>query len=203
MNKVLILFAHPRFEKSRTNRALLDAIKNMPGVTLNDLYEEYPDFNIDVAREKELLLDHQIIVWHHPVYMYGPPALLKQWIDVVLEYGWAHGKSVNYLKGKIILNAFTAGGSRNAYRPGGHNRFTMREFLVPFEQTATLCAMVYLPPFAVHGTHLLTKRELADCASLYRRFLEKFIGKDYDTEVLCRYEYLNDWLMEEEAPVRP
>ena len=194
MNKILILFAHPRFEKSRINRALLHTVMNMPGVTVNDLYEEFPDFNIDVDREKKLLLDHQVIVWHHPVYMYGPPALLKQWIDVVLEHGWAHGKTATNLKGKIILNAVTAGGTRETYRPGGHNRFTMRQFLAPFEQTARLCAMAYLPPFVVHGTHLLTEKELTVCASLYRRLLEKLIGKEYDTEMLRRYEYLNDWL---------
>ena len=52
MNKILILFAHPRFEKSKTNRALLKNIGRLEGVTLNDLYEQYPDFNIDVDREK-------------------------------------------------------------------------------------------------------------------------------------------------------
>jgi glutathione-regulated potassium-efflux system ancillary protein KefG len=55
MNKILILFAHPRFEKSKTNRALLKNIERQEGVTLNDLYEQYPDFNIDIDREKELL----------------------------------------------------------------------------------------------------------------------------------------------------
>ena len=56
MNKILILFAHPRFEKSKTNRALLKNIEKRQDVTLNDLYEQYPDFNIDVDREKELLV---------------------------------------------------------------------------------------------------------------------------------------------------
>jgi len=52
MNKILILFAHPRFEKSKTNRALLKDIDSINGVTLNDLYEQYPDFNIDTDRVK-------------------------------------------------------------------------------------------------------------------------------------------------------
>ena len=156
MNKILILFAHPRFEKSKTNRALLQNIVERQGVTLNDLYEQYPDFNIDVDREKELLIAHQIIIWHHPFYMYSAPALLKQWIDLVLEYGWAHGKDGDFLKNKIIFNAITSGGTREVYAATGYNRFTMKEFLLPFEQTATLCKMIYLPPFAVQGTHLLT-----------------------------------------------
>ena len=75
MNKILILFAHQRFEKSKTNRALLKNVGRIDSVTVNDLYEQYPDFNVDTDREKMLLMAHQIIVWHHPFYMYSAPAL--------------------------------------------------------------------------------------------------------------------------------
>lgn len=91
MNRILILFAHPRFEKSQASRALLKDVGQLPEVTLNDLYKKYADFNIDIDAEKALMAAHEIIVWHHPFYMYGAPALLKQWIDLVLEHGWAHG----------------------------------------------------------------------------------------------------------------
>ncbi len=194
MKKILIIFAHPRFEKSRINRGLLEDIEKLEYVTLHDLYEEYPDFNIDTDREKSLLLRHSVIVWHHPFYMYGVPALLKQWIDLVLEYGWAHGKNGNNLQGKIIFNALTAGGTRDAYAAGGHNGFTMREFLVPFEQTAALCKMVYLPPFVVHGTHLLTKGDVEIRRRLYHTLLDRLANSEYDTNTLKKYEYLNDWL---------
>jgi putative NADPH-quinone reductase len=137
MNRILVLFAHPRFEKSRTNRALLKRIEHQEGITLQDLYEQYPDFNIDVDREKALLVAHQIIIWHHPFYMYSAPALLKQWIDLVLEYGWAHGKGGDFLKGKMLFNAITSGGTREVYAHGRYNRFTVQEFLIPFHQTAT------------------------------------------------------------------
>ncbi|MBE0558115.1 MAG: NAD(P)H-dependent oxidoreductase, partial [Proteobacteria bacterium] len=129
MNNILILFAHPRFEKSRVNRALLAGVDKIPGVTLRDLYEQYPDFNVDVEREKELLTEHRVVVWHHPFYMYGAPALLKQWLDLVLEYGWAHGRGVYSLKDKVAFNALTSGGTKEAYTATGHNRFTVREFL--------------------------------------------------------------------------
>lgn len=102
MNNILILFAHPRFEKSKTNRALLKNIDRINGVTLNDLYEKYPDFNIDIDREKKLLLNHQIIIWQHPFYMYSAPALLKQWIDLLMEHGWAHGRGGTNLNNKIM-----------------------------------------------------------------------------------------------------
>jgi len=203
MNKILILFAHPRFEKSKTNRALLKNIEQRQGVTLNDLYEQYPDFNIDIDREKELLVAHQIIIWHHPLYMYSAPALLKQWIDLVLEYGWAHGKDGDFLKNKIIFNAITAGGTREVYAPGGYNRFTIKEFLVPFEQTATLCKMIYLPPFAVQGTHLLTGETLKHHVALYHALLDKLVAGDFDIEAMKKVEFLNDWLLPETGLAKP
>ncbi len=203
MNKILILFAHPRFEKSKTNRALLHNVEQRQGVTLNDLYEQYPDFNIDVDREKELLTSHQIIIWHHPLYMYSAPALLKQWIDLVLEYGWAHGKDGNFLKSKIIFNVITTGGTREVYALGGYNRYTIKEFLFPFEQTATLCKMVYLPPFAVQGTHLLTDEKLKDHVTMYHTLLEKMIAGDFDIEAMKKVEFLNDWLLSGTGLIKP
>jgi glutathione-regulated potassium-efflux system ancillary protein KefG len=194
MKKILILFSHPRFEKSRANRALIEDIDKVEGVNCHDLYEEYPDFNINVEREKELLGNHRIIVWHFPFYTYSAPALLKQWMDVVLEYGWAHGSTGNALKDKIAFVVLTAGGTRESYAANQHNQFTLCEFLRPFEQAANLCKMIYLPPFAVHGTHMLTDQQLAAYANAYRRLLRKLTTAEYDTASISRFEYLNDWL---------
>ena len=195
MKKILILLAHPRFEKSRTNRFLLDKIEEQPGITLNDLYERYPDFNINVASEKALLTEHDIIIWHYPLYMYSAPAMLKQWIDVVLEYGWAHGSRGNALKDKTIFNALTAGGARESYAHNEPNRFTLRELLVPWEQTAALCKMIYIPPFVVHSTHLLTDQQLVEYARLYRLLLQRLSNDEPHLENVRQYEYLNDWLL--------
>jgi glutathione-regulated potassium-efflux system ancillary protein KefG len=197
MNKILILFAHPRFEKSRASRALLKDIGQLPEVTLNDLYEKYADFNIDIEAEKALMTDHRIIVWHHPFYMYSAPALLKQWIDLVLEYGWAHGRGGEALKDKIIFTALTSGGTREVYAANGFNRFTIAEFLRPFEQAAVRCKMTYLPPFAVQGTHLLSEVELETHAAQYRTLLERLIRGDFSTDSMMRFPFLNDWLAHE------
>jgi glutathione-regulated potassium-efflux system ancillary protein KefG len=176
------------------NRVLLNGIDQIPQVTLHDLYERYPDFNVDIEQEQELMTAHQIIIWQHPFYMYGAPALLKQWIDLVLEYGWAHGRGGDFLKGKIIFNALTSGGSREVYAADGYNRFILREFLVPFDQTATFCKMIYLPPFAVQGTHLLTEAQLARHASLYHTLLERLSRGDFSLELMRKFPLLNDWL---------
>ena len=87
--KLLILFAHPRSSASVVQRAMLRAIDGLDGVTLADLYAEYPDFDIDVAREQDRLLAHDLIVLQHPFYWYSSPAIIKEWQDLVLENGWA------------------------------------------------------------------------------------------------------------------
>jgi len=68
MNKILVIFAHPAFEQSKVHRVLMEEIKQLNGITIHDLYEHYPEFDIDVATEKALLLDHDIIIWQHPLF---------------------------------------------------------------------------------------------------------------------------------------
>jgi glutathione-regulated potassium-efflux system ancillary protein KefG len=161
-NRVLVLFAHPALEKSRVNRHLIYAADGLEGVTFHDLYEEYPDFQIDVAREQELLRAHDVIILQHPFYWYSAPALLKEWLDPVLEHGFAYGTDGVELRGKTLMNAITTGGPRDAYQADGYNRFTIRQLLAPFDQTAALCGMRYLAPFVIHRS--LVIRDGADAA---------------------------------------
>ncbi len=167
-----MLFAHPSLQRSRVNRALIDAVRDVEGVTVRDLYELYPDMDVDVRREQALVTEHDLLVFHHPLYWYSAPPLLKQWIDLVFEHGWAYGGGGGALRGKRLLTVTTAGGREEAYRPGGHNRYTMAQLLTPFDQTAHLCGMDYLPPFVVHGTHALSDDDIAACGADYRRALE-------------------------------
>lgn len=53
--KILILFAHPLFEKSRVNKMMLAKLPTSANLTLRDLYEEYPNFEINIALEKQVL----------------------------------------------------------------------------------------------------------------------------------------------------
>ncbi|MEB2781740.1 NAD(P)H-dependent oxidoreductase [Algoriphagus persicinus] len=55
MRKVLVLFAHPKFEHSQVNQALIQAITGLENVEIRDLYESYPEFNISVQVEQESL----------------------------------------------------------------------------------------------------------------------------------------------------
>ncbi len=191
MQKILVLFAHPRFEQSKSNKALIEGIKGIEGVTLHDLYEQYHDFNVDTILEQNLLVNHDVIIWHHPFYWYSCPPLLKQWIDIVLEYGWAYGPGGNALEGKKALNVLTAGGTRAVYCSEGRNNYTINEFLRPFEQTARLCGMDYLPPFTVLGTHQLTEEDLHSHVEQYQHLIERLKEGDLSVES-SECLYLND-----------
>lgn len=157
---VLIEFAHPRLEGSRVNRALAEALSHLPEVTWNDLYQRYPDFAVDVEAEQDLLLAHDTVVFLHPFYWYSSPPLLKQWIDLVLEHGWAYGAQGRQVAGKRWLQMLTSGGPQEAYEETGAHRHKLAEFLSPFEQTARLCGMVWLEPHGIHGTHRMSNHRL-------------------------------------------
>ena len=172
MSQVLILFAHPALEKSRVNRRLIAAVRDLPGVTFHDLYEAYPDFDIRVSREQALLEEHHHVVLQHPFYWYSTPALVKEREDLVLQHGWAYGTNGTALAGKTLLSAITTGGREEAYCAEGYNRFTIRQLLAPIEQTARLCGMRYLPPIVVHGTLGMERRSMERHAADYRRLVE-------------------------------
>jgi glutathione-regulated potassium-efflux system ancillary protein KefG len=171
MAQILVLFAHPAFERSRVHRQMVARLPDDPRITFHDLYEAYPDFDIDVAQEQKLLAANDVIVLQHPFFWYSTPPIVKQWEDLVLEHGWAYGRQGTALRGKRVMHAISAGGREAAYQHGGYNRFTIDELLAPLEQTAVLCGMAWLPPFVVHGTHRLTDEEISGHADRYARRL--------------------------------
>ncbi len=196
MSRILVLFAHPALEKSRVNRELAAAVRDLPGVTFHDLYEVYPEFDIDVRREQNLLVEHDMIVMQHPFFWYSTPAMLKEWQDLVLEHGWAYGSEGKLLHGKQALSVVTTGGREQAYAPEGLNRFTMRQFLAPLEQTFRLCGVEYLPPFVVHGTLGMIGEEIRSHAADYRRLLEAIREDQVDWETVPQHQRLN-WSLDD------
>lgn len=194
MKKILILFAHPALQKSRVNIHLIEGITQIEGVTFHDLYQAYPEFDIDVAEEQQLLINHDVIIFQHPLFWYNTPAILKEWQDLVLEHGWAYGSKGDALKGKYFLNVITTGGQAEAYREKGYNRFTIRQFLAPIQQTAVLCKMVYLPPYVVHGTHSITTEEIKYDRENYHKLIGLLRDDQLEMPKIKELNFLNDYL---------
>jgi glutathione-regulated potassium-efflux system ancillary protein KefG len=170
----------------------LNQAKTVPGVTINDLYQNYPDFDIDVSKEKKSLLDHDIIIWQHPFYWYSAPPLLKQWLDLVLEHGWAYGKRGFALSGKKVFNVLTSGGGTDAYQYGGYNKYPIHDYLKPFERTAELCRMFYWPPFWVPGVHRMPPEEVKNYGKQYHNMLMALSTDFLSEEAILSVSYLND-----------
>ena len=192
MSKILILFAHPALEKSRVHRKLIRPVRLLKNITFHDLYQVYPDMDIDMEYEKKLLLQHDIVILQHPFYWYSAPALIKQWLDLVLEHGWAYGPGGTALANKKIFNVITCGGSREMYQKSGRNRFTINELLSPFNQTAFLCHMEYLPPYVVHGTHRISETDIDLHAVQYEELLIAIQSGRITENEWQQAEYLND-----------
>ncbi len=194
MKKILILFAHPALQKSIINQVLIKDIRNLEGVTFHDLYQHYPEFDIDRIAEQKLLQAHDIIIFHHPFYWYSTPAILKEWQDLVLEHGWAYGGQGNALKDKVFFSIITTGGKKEAYSTEGYNQFTMRMLLAPIERTAVLCKMIYLPPYVIHGTHAIKPETVEELSNHLIKILDQLHSDRIDLQKAKDLSYLNDYL---------
>ena len=191
--RILVLLAHPSLDRSEVNRPLAEASAKLSQVTVVDLYAEYPDLGIDIDREQERLRSHDVVVFMHPLYWYSTPAILKEWQDLVLEYGFAYGSGGTALHGKLFVNALTAGGPQTAYCEDGYNHFTIRQLLHPMEQTANLCGMVYLPPFALFGARNAIDEGRFDAhAADWTRVLEALRDDRLDVEAARQLTTLNN-----------
>jgi glutathione-regulated potassium-efflux system ancillary protein KefG len=173
MKNIYHIFTHPNITTSRINKEVLKAFQDKEGIETRMLYNEYPNWSIDVEKEKKYLLGADIIVVQTPFYWYSTPGLFKEWEDRVLEYGFAYGEGGDKLKGKKILFVISTFGPEQAYRHDGYNHFTMDELLSPLRQTANLCQMEWLQPLVLHGVAKKTDAEVAAFKDLVAREIEK------------------------------
>jgi len=161
MSDILVLAAHPDLAQSRVNHALLHAARDAgERVRVRDLYALYPDYSIDTAAEQAALADARLVVWLHPIHWYGMPALMKLWVDEVLAFGWAYGPGGHALRGKDLWLATSTGGREDSYRPDNYNRYFFDAFLPPYDQTAALVGMRFLPPLVLHGAHRVSAEDV-------------------------------------------
>ncbi len=152
MRKILVYLAHPRLDRSEIHANLIDTVSNHPATTLVNLYAEYPDFYVDVEKEQNRLREHDAIVFQHPVFWYSTPSIMKEWQDLVLEYGFAYGQTGKELAGKAFGQVVSAGSTREDYTRKGAKEFTLEELFSPLKATARLCSMTYLPPLPLYAS---------------------------------------------------
>jgi glutathione-regulated potassium-efflux system ancillary protein KefG len=174
MKKTLIILAHPNIEASRLNKTLINALSDAEHITIHDLYAHYGKTGvIDVKKEQALLLAHERIVFQFPFYWFSTPALLKEWQDKVLEYGFAYGGEGSKLANKEFKIAMTTGSPEYAYQAGAYAHASISELLKPLQITALFTGMVYTAPFVVHKALKITDEELAQKGLEYKALLQE------------------------------
>ncbi|BAK73545.1 MAG: NAD(P)H-dependent oxidoreductase [Arcobacter sp.] len=171
MKKVLVNLVHPNIKNSKVNKILAQTVANEENVTLNNLYEKYPDFKIDVEKEQKLLLENDIIIFQFPMYWLSSPALLKEWLDVTLTYNFAYGENYK-LKGKILIIVVSTGASLKEFSSEGSNKFTVEEILNSFEAVASYINMIYQKPFITYETFVLDNEKLKLIANNYIKYIK-------------------------------
>jgi glutathione-regulated potassium-efflux system ancillary protein KefF len=157
--EVVVIAAHPALEHSRITRTLMQrltrhiAASGSTRIEVRDLYALYPDYFIDVAAEQAALASARLVVWLQPIHWYSMPPLLKLWLDEVFTFGWAYGPGGNALRDKDLWLVASTGGPEASYHPAGYNRYFFDAYLTPYEQTARLTGMRWLPPLVMHAAH--------------------------------------------------
>lgn len=187
MANILHVFAHPGRAASRTNMAMWSAAQTVDGINSLDLYAEYPRYTIDIEAEQQRLLDHDIILLQFPLFWYSSPALVKEWIDLTFEHGFAYGHEGDRLRGKYMMLALTAGGPQDAYSHQGYQHFELRTFLTPFEQTARLSQMTFLAPYVQFGA---LKEDPSPHALGFARLLKALRDDRLDLSQAARAQFL-------------
>lgn len=177
-NRILVVLAHPDLAASRVNRAMVEAVRDLPGITVHDLFAAYPEGPLDVAREQALVAAHDILVFQHPLFWYSAPARLKEWQDRVLAWGWAYGPGGEALVGKTFFSAVSTGAPQQAYQAGGVANFGLSEFLRPFQQMATYVRMNFAAPFVYHGAMTVDEAGIAAHAAAWRQHLQTLVQAD-------------------------
>jgi glutathione-regulated potassium-efflux system ancillary protein KefF len=102
------------------------------------------------------------------------PPLMKLWLDEVFSFGWAYGPGGRALRGADLWLVTSTGGPETSYHPSGYNRHFFDAFLAPYDQTAALAGMRFLPPLVLHGAHRASRDVVAAHAALFADRLSSY-----------------------------
>lgn len=174
--KTLVIIIHPTMENSLINKRWKEELEKFPEkLTVHDLYEVYPDGNINIEKEQKMIEAYGNIIFQFPFYWFSSPPLLKKWFDEVLVYGWAFGNKSGYkLKDKKIALALSTGIDKQGYSESGKYKYTINELLRPFELTFEYVKADYKKPFVYYGSEQEAPQEsFEESIPLYLDFIEK------------------------------
>ncbi|MCP5082911.1 MAG: NAD(P)H-dependent oxidoreductase [Alphaproteobacteria bacterium] len=108
----------------------------------------------DVEAEAKCLLECDLLIVHFPLWWFGPPAILKGWMDRVFVYGRLYRSTMRYdagiCAGKKMLACVTTGASEDNCAPNGREGDT-RLHLWPILYPFRYLGFDVLQPEVMHG----------------------------------------------------
>ncbi|WP_399932810.1 NAD(P)H-dependent oxidoreductase [Streptomyces kanamyceticus] len=162
----------------------------------------------DIVGEQGKIAWADTLVFHFPLWWFGPPAILKGWFDRVLVQGFGFGvagldgRALRYgdggLAGKRALIVTSVGARESGFGPRGIHGH-LEEVLFPLlHGTFWYTGMAALPPFVVYGADRLTAADRArDAAALRERL------RTLPTERPLPFRHENAGAYDEDLVLRP
>jgi len=170
--EVLVLVAHPDLANSRMNAALAAAAAEVEGVEVVNIY----DYPVTAETYRDAVSRVGAIVYQFPLYWMSAPHLLKQWTDEVFM-AFVHEGSI---AGKEMLVVTTTGSEKSAYSHDGRNKYTMEEYLRPYEGQANHTKMRWNKPIVVYGNPqdaAVAAADLENGCKEYKKQLEAMVER--------------------------
>jgi NAD(P)H dehydrogenase (quinone) len=155
----------------------------------------------DVALEQAKLSRADAVMLHFPLWWFGPPAILKGWIERVYAFGFGYGfkdgsnrhrYGEGMLSGKRALVCVCTGGPAADYEPRGING-SLDELLFPLTHGALFYpGMEVLRTHAVYGAaHFKSATEIGAAREAWRSRVE---GLFEETPVRFRKQNGGDYI---------
>ncbi|MFD0978059.1 NAD(P)H-dependent oxidoreductase [Tropicimonas aquimaris] len=110
----------------------------------------------DLVEQVSRIKRADLLILHFPIWWFGPPAILKGWMDRALVHGVMHAEDARFdrgpCRGKRALICVSTGCSAVECRPDGREG-DLRLLLWPLAQTLRYCGFDVYEPVSVHSVH--------------------------------------------------
>lgn len=155
---LLVVSGHARIEVSTATKTIMEEVKKkFPEAELLYLDQTYPDFKIDIRKERQRVSSADVIVLQYPIQWYSAPAIMKRWLEEVFTFGFAHDAKGGLLNGKKLIISMTSGAPESQYHIGERMNYPMDVYQLPLVQLADLCGMDFSGMVYTGGYNIMRK----------------------------------------------
>lgn len=187
--KTLIIISHPEILDSSTQAFLKATIKGFNDVTWHSLEESYGSdlSNLDIDYEKQLLQEHDRIIFQFPLYWYSAPASLKKWQDNVLTRTFTYKEDEGLLRDKEFGIVTSIGNSLDHFQAGGFENYSLSEILIPYQALAKRSGMNFIKPLIIDQFSYMNEAAKLDLYLNYQKYIT--------AQQNMSFEEKTDWLI--------